>query len=616
MDYSNYINNSNNNHKNNNPSYEECENYLQSNNDHKNKDDEDDNHEKIEELFFKEFEEKKEEQTKLKISNFKNTNANLEKINICIQNVNWHEINKNREDLIRHYELHQEGNRNDYEITEEEKQSKKNFSLNKQTDIFYTFSEFHLDIEPIYNHFQLRKNLIFISNREVVYFNQKGVEMLNIVNNKKTQLVFLKQDESDKVICFDAFKFEKDNNRKEFNNKKEFEVHFVFGKFNNRIVIIIIHFYEKLKKLVSEVIIKEEIIVSELQEQNQLINFVKFSDDKKFVYTSCNDSYIKIYDYENNMKLTSKYKSKNCVNHFSFNHSQNILAAVGDYEEVHLIDPKCGKTISYLKGHYDFNFVAKFKDNSDFILGTGNQDYSAKIWDLRKISEDMQEKNSFVKKYLKENFFRNLKNKLRNENHFKYNSLSIKGDYKYGYNNSKYVNYFKRSKFFWDFDDDEYNVFLNQNNRKVINEINTLNDIEIFNDDNKKEKDNQLTNIDSNIHLEMESSKYSNKSCVKTYFGVSNSIGDIKFIKDDFLLMLENTYNLHIVNLKDDKMQSIKYIGHGIGIDYNQQLDKIYLSLYQYNYSGIYAYKRISNFLEVMELGNSENNFTEVYENF
>lgn len=566
--------------------------YLNSNKNNdkpNNKNKENKTKENLTELIFNEIEEKKEETKKLKISNFKNTNINLEKINFCIQNVHWHEINKNREDLIRHYEMHQEGNRNNYEINAAEIEEKKTFALNKQTDIFFNFSEYHLNVEPIYNHFQLRKNLVSISDKELVFFNEKGVEMLNLINSKKTQLVYLKQDEHDKAICFDAFKPQKFGNSFDNlnQNKKEFEVNFVFGKFNNRITVMKTKVFEKLKRLVSEVIYKEDFIVSDLPDQNQLVNYVKFSEDGKLIYTSCNDGFIKIFDFENAMNLVTSYKSKNCVNHFSYNQSRNIIAAVGDYEEVHLIDPKSHKTIAYMQGHYDFGFVTRFKPQSDFILATGNQDYSAKIWDLRKIADDMDNKKDYLKNYFYNN--KNLKKfKLKCGNYF---SRGLKGN--------------KNKKCFWNFNSNEYNDYLSEIEKENVNDKSIIDD----------ESDIKGYNYNEMINENADLQKISNKACLKTYFGVSNSIGDLRFTEDDFLLMLENTYNLHVVNLLDDKMQSIKYIGYGIGIDYNEQMQKLYLGLYQHNYSGIYAYKKISNFLEAMELRNTENCYYDINNN-
>lgn len=484
-----------------------------------------DENSKIEELSFQQIEER--EVIKLSIPFFKYTNVNLEKINHCIQNVNWIEINKNREDLIRHYEIHQEGNRNNPEITVEEKKEKKDFHLEKDSDIFYTFSEYFLNAEPIYNHFQLRKNIIFISEKEVVYFNLKGVELFNIVNNQKFQLVYFSQQESDfKVLCFDAFK------EMTHENKKEFVVHLVFGKFNNRILIQKVKVYEKLKKKISQIMYSQEYLISEEPEQNQLINFVKFSDNKRYIYTSCNDAYMKIFDYENNMLEVARHKGKSCVNHFSFNHSQNIIAAVGDYEEVHLVDPKSSKTISYLKGHYDFGFVAKFQPFSDHILASGNQDYSAKIWDLRKISENAGE---------------NKKSRLYNPSDFNFNKKLVNQE----------ANKKRNSEFY-----------------------SHLQEVMAKNDNHISEK---------------------NTACLKTYFGISNSIGDLKFVENDFLVMLENTYNVHVVNLKENKIQSIKYIGQSIGMDYCENTHKLYFGVFQHSFSGIYAFKKISNFLDVME---------------
>ena len=428
------------------------------------------------ELIFTQAENK--ENKSINLNTFKYTNINLSKINYCIQNVDWEDYNILRDETIRNYEIHRQGNRNNPIKSPDEELKVKNFQSTKETDIYYTFSEYFINVEPKNFHFQLRKNLIFVSKNELVYFNTKGVELLNIISKKTIQILYF-NEEDEKVLCFDAFKYNKN------------EIHFVFGLFNNRILIIKIKIEEKLRKPFINIFYKQILLISNLEEQNQLINFVRFSDDKNYIYTSCNDGFIKIFDY-NTMQLVNTFKSKSCVNHFSYNHNQNIIAAVGDFEEVHLIDPKSNKDICYLNGHYDFGFVSKFKPESDYYLATGNQDFSCKIWDLRKINN----------------------NDLNFEN-------------------------------------------LEENN-----------------------------------------------SCLKTIFGNCNCIGDLKFIENELLALLEDTINFHIVNLKDFKMQTIKYIGEGVGVNFSPHTKKLYFGVSINSHSGIYAFKKINNFIDTMDLKN------------
>lgn len=474
-------------------------------------DDEKENQKEIEVLKFQQIPEI-DTKNKLTISNFRDNNHNLEKLNFCTQNIEWDLVNKNREEFIYQCEVHQNGTRNNPELSVDEQNQKSKFKRDIKTDIFFTFSAFHFNIEPIYNHFQLRKNLMFISEKELVYFNPKGIEMLNIITNLSTQLIIFPQNLNnnnsvdDMIICYDAFKINNSDsnlNKENFSDKK-FQVFFAFGKFNNRITLQKIQVFYKQKKLQSEIIFTKEIKVSDLEEQNQLINHVEFSKDKKFIYTCCNDSYIKIFDI-NTFQEICKYKSPNCVNHLGFNFSGNIISVVGDYEEVILIDPKSKDVISKMKGHYDYGFTARFQKNSDFLLATSNQDNSARIWDLRKL-EDVDS----------------------------------------GINLRK-------------FDP----CYFNYENFGVTNEAGN------------------------------------SGPCLKTYFGNNNAIGDVKFVQKDFLVLLENTYNLHIVNMPDDTMQSVKYIGQSIGFDFHENLEKLFLGIYQHDYAGIYAFKKIGCLFDI-----------------
>ena len=62
------------------------------------------------ELIFTQAENK--ENKSINLNTFKYTNINLSKINYCIQNVDWEDYNILRDETIRNYEIHRQGNRN------------------------------------------------------------------------------------------------------------------------------------------------------------------------------------------------------------------------------------------------------------------------------------------------------------------------------------------------------------------------------------------------------------------------------------------------------------------------------------------------------------------------
>ena len=114
-------------------------------------------------------------------------------------------------------------------------------------------------------------------------------------------------------------------------------------------------------------------------EDKQLVNHVKIIEDGTKLLTCCNDGYIRIYDL-NTLDIIQLFKASSCVNHAEM--GNNLLGAVGDFEEVILFDRRTSEIVMNLEGHTDFGFSVKFKD--DNILGTGNQDHMCKLWDIRR----------------------------------------------------------------------------------------------------------------------------------------------------------------------------------------------------------------------------------------
>jgi WD40 repeat protein len=114
-------------------------------------------------------------------------------------------------------------------------------------------------------------------------------------------------------------------------------------------------------------------------EEKQLVNYVQIIDNGTKLLTCCNDSNIRIYDLES-LDIVITYSAINCVNHAEI--GNNMVAAVGDYEKIILFDRNSTNVIMNLTGHNDFGFAVRFKD--DYNVGSGNQDHTCKLWDIRK----------------------------------------------------------------------------------------------------------------------------------------------------------------------------------------------------------------------------------------
>ena len=99
---------------------------------------------------------------------FKNSQINKLKIEFCTQGIEWAKINKDR-DVVRQERLNHHKNHRNNEINSDEMKKKDNFRSTIKKDIFYQFKQFHQEIPIEVQHFQLRKNLKILNNKELVY---------------------------------------------------------------------------------------------------------------------------------------------------------------------------------------------------------------------------------------------------------------------------------------------------------------------------------------------------------------------------------------------------------------------------------------------------------------
>src|SRR5690606_34833895 len=93
-------------------------------------------------------------------------------------------------------------------------------------------------------------------------------------------------------------------------------------------------------------------------------------------------------DMNEDMKIIKQFKSEFPVNHCDFNKNEDILACVGDSTFVELYDTRTCNLITQFNSHYDYGVALKFQPGSENIFATGNQDFSCKLCDVRKLNQD------------------------------------------------------------------------------------------------------------------------------------------------------------------------------------------------------------------------------------
>ena len=322
---------------------------------------------------------------------FSNTNENLLCIKQDSQGYNW------TDDF---FERTFKSRLNDHRafrcvkpISSSEKLEREKFHISKKTDIFFQYKFFVPNIKIKYAHFQVRKNFHMLTNdhgqgTELVYGKKYGIESFNLVNKKTQTLCSLSQqeelDSNKQMICFDVMK--KDNG----------DYLICLGQADGSLNLYNVSNSEmkRVKRYKTDIMPKFENyltkVIAEGNTSDLLTCHVRFinKNNNSYLLTTCNDGCVKLFDMNEGMNLMQVFKSNFPVNHCDFNSKEDILGCVGDSKFVELYDVKTSKMNIRFTAHNDFGTSLKFKPESDYIFATANQDYSCKIWDVRKLNQD------------------------------------------------------------------------------------------------------------------------------------------------------------------------------------------------------------------------------------
>ena len=114
-----------------------------------------------------------------------------------------------------------------------------------------------------------------------------------------------------------------------------------------------------------------------------MVNNAQFVDyPQQSVFVCANSTDVTSVDIEKQALVKCMQSSDN-VNFLAFSDRQNLFALATDDTVIEVMDPRAQKTtVCPLHGHEDANFAVEFLD--DFVLASGGQDSSLRLWDLRK----------------------------------------------------------------------------------------------------------------------------------------------------------------------------------------------------------------------------------------
>jgi WD40 repeat protein len=321
---------------------------------------------------------------------FLETRNNIVNIAYDTQGNNW-----NSEDRERSFTMRLRnhlGYRNVSPIPSVEITQRRDFHQKKKTDIFFQFKRFYTKIPIKITHFQVRKNFYLSQcGSEIVYSKKFGIESFNLIKQKQQTLSALSMEDEtnpDKsMICFDITK----------NINGDYII--CIGRSDGTVNLYKISRdeLEKLKNLkynktpnYDNYLTK---VISQGEASDILTNYVRFISDKgndcekSLLLTTNNDGHVRIFDLNNDMKQIKDFKGDAPINHCDFNCMGNVLACIGDSVNVEIFDANtCHKVNKYV-AHYDYGTVIKFKPNNEYVYASGNQDFSAKIWDFRYLTQ-------------------------------------------------------------------------------------------------------------------------------------------------------------------------------------------------------------------------------------
>lgn len=126
-------------------------------------------------------------------------------------------------------------------------------------------------------------------------------------------------------------------------------------------------------------------------DENAITNALEVSETRsgaRCVMSSNNDACVRLFDPAAGFQLLRCTRFNWAVNFSTLSPCGRVVCTVGDDPVGVLVDVTSGKEVAQLRGHLDYSFAAGWHPGGH-LLATGNQDSTARVWDVRNLSQSV-----------------------------------------------------------------------------------------------------------------------------------------------------------------------------------------------------------------------------------
>lgn len=136
-----------------------------------------------------------------------------------------------------------------------------------------------------------------------------------------------------------------------------------------------------------ELRIRKYLAPAELHNITNCVKFVDFRGNLELMVGSNNKSVL-FFDPARLDTPKRQYQAQENVNCVSLSSDSSLIATVGDEITCHVLSSSTMQPVFALSGHKDHNFSVSWHPTKPYLLATGGQDQSVRVWDTRVVGGD------------------------------------------------------------------------------------------------------------------------------------------------------------------------------------------------------------------------------------
>lgn len=126
-------------------------------------------------------------------------------------------------------------------------------------------------------------------------------------------------------------------------------------------------------------------------DENAITNAIEVSETRsgaRCIMASNNDACVRVFDPAAGFQQLRTSTFDWAVNFSTLSPCGRVVCTVGDDPVGVLTDMSSGRAVAQLRGHLDYSFAAAWHP-SGHLIATGNQDTTARVWDVRHLAQSV-----------------------------------------------------------------------------------------------------------------------------------------------------------------------------------------------------------------------------------